>query len=99
VNPHDWFEGRARTLIVFIDDATGRLTRLQFAPAETTKAYLQALGEAHVLAHGLPLAFYSDRHGIFRANAKEAEAATAASPSSAARRTAAHRTHLHRAFR
>jgi hypothetical protein len=57
---------------VFIDDATGRLTRLQFAAAETTKAYLQAL-EAHVLAHGLPLAFYSDRHGIFRVNAKEAQ--------------------------
>ena len=47
------------TLIVFIDDATGRLTRLQFAPAETTKAYLQAL-EAHVLTHGVPLAFYNE---------------------------------------
>jgi transposase len=44
-SPHDWFEGRGPrcALIVFIDDATGRLTRLQFAPAETTKAYLQAL--------------------------------------------------------
>ena len=73
-SPHDWFEGRGPrcTLIVFIDDATGRLTRLQFAPAETTKAYLQAL-EAHVLTHGVPLAFYSDRHGIFRVNAKEAQ--------------------------
>jgi transposase len=73
-SPHDWFEGRGPrcTLIVFIDDATGRLTRLQFAPAETTKAYLQAL-EAHILTHGAPLAFYSDRHGIFRVNAKEAQ--------------------------
>jgi hypothetical protein len=73
-SPHDGFEGRGPrcTLIVFIDDATGRLTRLQFAPAETTKAYLQAL-EAHVLAHGVPLALYSDRHGIFRVNAKEAQ--------------------------
>jgi len=73
-SPHDWFEGRGPrcTLIVFIDDATGRLTALQFAPAETTKAYLAAL-RAHVLAHGVPLAFYSDRHGIFRVNAKEAE--------------------------
>jgi transposase len=72
-SPHDWFEGRGPrcTLIVFIDDATGRLTALQFAPAETTKAYLAAL-RAHVLAHGVPLAFYSDRHGIFRVNAKEA---------------------------
>ena len=73
-SPHDWFEGRGPrcALIVFIDDATGRLTHLRFTPAETTKAYLEAL-EAHVLAHGLPLAFYSDRHGIFRVNAKEAE--------------------------
>jgi transposase len=73
-SPHDWFEGRGPrcTLIVFIDDATSRLTALQFAPAETTKAYLAAL-RAHVLAHGVPLAFYSDRHGIFRVNAKEAE--------------------------
>jgi transposase len=72
-SPHDWFEGRGPrcTLIVFIDDATSRLTGLQFAPAETTKAYLSAL-RAHVLAHGVPLAFYSDRHGIFRINAKEA---------------------------
>jgi transposase len=72
-SPHDWFEGRGPrcTLIVFIDDATNCLTALQFAPAETTKAYLAAL-RAHVLAHGVPLAFYSDRHGIFRVNAKEA---------------------------
>ena len=72
-SPHDWFEGRGPrcTLIVFIDDATSRLTALQFAPAETTRAYLSAL-RAHLLAHGVPLAFYSDRHGIFRINAKEA---------------------------
>jgi len=72
-SPHDWFEGRGPrcTLIVFIDDATSRLTALRFAPAETTKAYLSAL-RAQVLAHGVPLAFYSDRHGIFRVNAKEA---------------------------
>jgi transposase len=71
---HDWFEGRAArcTLIVFIDDATGRLTALHFAPAESGAAYLAALRH-HVLAHGLPLAFYSDRHGIFRVNAKDAQ--------------------------
>ena len=72
-SPHDWFEGRGPrcTLIVFIDDATGRLTALWFAPTETTRAYLQAL-RSHVLTHGCPLAFYSDRHGIFRVNAKDA---------------------------
>ncbi len=41
-SPHDWFEGRGPrcTLIVFIDDATGELMALRFAPAETTWAYL-----------------------------------------------------------
>ena len=69
---HDWLEGRGprMTLIVFIDDATGRLTSLLFAPAETTRAYELAL-RSHILAHGLPLALYSDRHGIFRINAKD----------------------------
>jgi transposase len=73
-SPHDWFEGRAAKccLIVFIDDATGRLTSLRFAPTESAQAYGEAL-RAHVLAHGCPLAFYSDRHGIFRVNAKDAE--------------------------
>ena len=70
---HDWFEGRGPrcTLIVFIDDATGRLTALRFAPVESGKAYLDALRD-QVLTHGCPLAFYSDRHGIFRVNAKDA---------------------------
>jgi len=73
-SPHAWLEDRGPrcTLIVFIDDATSRLTALQFAPSETTRAYLAAL-RSHVLAHGRPLAFYSDRHGIFRVNAKDAQ--------------------------
>ena len=71
-SPHDWFEGRGPrcTLIVFIDDATSRLTALRFAPVESGKAYL---AEEHILVHGRPLAFYSDRHGIFRVNAKDAQ--------------------------
>jgi transposase len=73
-SPHDWFEGRGPrcTLIVFIDDATGRLTALRFAPVESGAAYVAALRD-HVLTHGCPLAFYSDRHGIFRVNAKDAQ--------------------------
>jgi hypothetical protein len=58
-------------LIVFIDDATSRLTALRFAPVESGKAYLDTLRD-QVLTHGRPLAFYSDRHGIFRVNAKDA---------------------------
>jgi len=73
-SPHAWFEDRGPrcTLIVFIDDATSRLMALRFVPAETTRAYLEAL-RGYILTHGLPLAFYSDRHGIFRVNAKDAE--------------------------
>lgn len=71
---HDWFEGRGPrcALLVFIDDATSRLTGLRFVSAETTRGYLELL-RSHILAHGVPLALYSDRHGIFRVNAKEAE--------------------------
>jgi transposase len=73
-SPHDWFEGRGPrcTLIVFIDDATGRLTALLFVPVESAAAYVAAL-RIHTLGHGLPLALYSDRHGIFRVNAKDAQ--------------------------
>ncbi len=73
-SPHEWLEGRGPrcTLIVFIDDATSRLLGLRFVPAETTAAYNATL-RACILEHGRPLAFYSDRHGIFRVNAKDAE--------------------------
>lgn len=66
-SPHDWFEGRGPrcTLLVFIDDATSELMALRFVRAETTTDYLLVLRE-HILAHGLPMCLYSDRHSIFR---------------------------------
>ncbi len=69
-SPHDWFEGRGDycTLLVFIDDATGRLTQLHFAPTETTLNYMRVLHD-HILAYGVPAALYSDKHSIFRINA------------------------------
>lgn len=44
-SPHDWFEGRGErcTLRAFIDDATGNLMQLRFAPTETTLDYLHVL--------------------------------------------------------
>ena len=68
-SPHAWFEDRGGrcTLIVFIDDATSRLLYLRFVPAETTQAYMEALG-AYLSAYGRPVAVYSDRHSIFRVN-------------------------------
>ena len=73
-SPHDWFEGRGEycTLLVFIDDATGQLMQLRFAPTETTLGYMHVLHE-HITAHGLPAALYSDKHSIFRINAKDAD--------------------------
>ncbi len=64
---HAWFgEHRPRcTLIVFVDDASGELALLRFAPAETTRAYLHAL-RGYLTEHGRPVALYSDRHSIFR---------------------------------
>lgn len=73
-SPHDWFEGRAPrcTLLVFIDDASGELMALHFAPAETTEAYMTVL-RRYLAEHGRPVSLYSDRHGIFRVNAADHE--------------------------
>jgi len=73
-SPHDWFEGRGEycTLLVFIDDATGRLTQLRFTPTETTLGYMRVLHD-HIQAHGVPAALYSDRHSVFHINAKDAD--------------------------
>jgi transposase len=64
---HRWFEERAEpcTLLVFIDDATGRLMQLRFVPSESAFSYFEAL-EGYLTAHGRPLAFYSDKHSVFR---------------------------------
>lgn len=63
---HDWFEGRASKccLIAFIDDATGRVLGGRFFEQETTEGYMAVL-QAYSATHGVPLALYSDRHGIF----------------------------------
>ena len=73
-SPHDWFEGRGDscTLLVFIDDATGRLTNLRFVPTETTLGYMQVLHD-HIKTYGVPVSLYSDKHAIFRVNAKTAD--------------------------
>jgi hypothetical protein len=66
---HWWFEDRGRqcTLLVFVDDATSRLMHLQFVESESTFAYFHAV-HAYLEAWGKPVAFYSDKHGVFRVN-------------------------------
>lgn len=65
-SPHAWLEGRGPrlTLIIFVDDASGRLVYARFETAETSRAYLRAL-RTYVTAQGCPVALYSDRHSIF----------------------------------
>ena len=69
---HDWFEGRAPrcNLLVYIDDATGALLELWFVPEETTFAYFAA-SRHYFECYGKPVAFYSDKHGIFRVNQEQ----------------------------
>lgn len=76
-SPHDWFEGRREKccLLVFIDDATSQLLVLYFVEQECLQGYFDAI-EKHLKSHGVPLAYYSDKHGIFRVNIKEAQSGT-----------------------
>jgi transposase len=66
---HRWFEERAPacTLLVFIDDATGRLMTLHFTATESTFSYFEALRK-YLEAHGKPVALYSDKAAVFHCN-------------------------------
>jgi hypothetical protein len=70
---HRWFEDRGDrcTLLVFIDDATGRLMQLLFVRSESAFTYFDAL-ELYLKVHGRPVAFYSDKHSVFRVAKKDA---------------------------
>lgn len=69
---HDWFEGRAPKccLIVFIDDATSKILTMRFEPSETTMGYFRCL-KNHLKMHGKPVAYYSDKHSIFKTTRKD----------------------------
>lgn len=68
-SPHDWFESRGPkcTLLAQIDDATSKFKNGMFAGAETTWNYIN-LTKDYINKYGRPLAFYSDRHSIFKIN-------------------------------
>ncbi len=70
---HWWFEDRGPkcTLLVYIDDATSQLMHMEFAPSESAFSYFNAT-KNYIEKHGKPLAFYSDKHGVFRVNKKGA---------------------------
>ena len=64
---HDWFErrGERRSLLVYVDDATGTLMELRFVRTESAFDYFDAT-KSYLHKHGRPVAFYSDKHSIFR---------------------------------
>ena len=66
-SPHAWFEERGPrcTLLVYVDDATGKLMELRFVKSESTFDYF-ASTVTYLGRHGKPVAFYSDKHSIFR---------------------------------
>ncbi len=73
-SPHDWFEGRVDpcVLLVFIDDATGKLGQLLFVESESFFSYCQA-AEGYFRQFGKPVTFYSDKNNIFRVNQPSAD--------------------------
>ena len=74
---HYWFENRGPecTLIAYIDDATSRIQHAAFVPSESTFDYMRET-KTYIERHGRPIAFYSDKHSIFRVNNREAAGGT-----------------------
>lgn len=69
---HDWLEGRGPRLVLVgaVDDATGALVHALFREQEDAAGYLLLLRDV-VRGHGIPAAWYSDRHSIFQRNDTE----------------------------
>ena len=70
----DWLEGRGPqlTLIAGIDDVTNDVPYALFRRQEDAQGYFLLVRQI-VTAKGIPLAVYSDRHGIFRRDRKGPE--------------------------
>ncbi|PWK76693.1 hypothetical protein C8K44_10119 [Aminobacter sp. AP02] len=56
---------------MFVDDATGKLMELRFVRSESAFTYFEALA-LYLRQHGAPVAFYSDKHSVFRVAKKDA---------------------------
>jgi transposase len=68
-SPHRWFgdERPPCCLMAAMDDATGELLGLLFAPRESSWAYLKLL-EQVIARHGVPQAVYQDCHSALKRN-------------------------------
>ena len=64
---HRWLgeDGPQFTLLLAVDDATGCVVNALFCEQENTRSYL-LLVRGLIQSYGIPLALYSDRHGVFK---------------------------------
>lgn len=66
---HAWLEDRGPKgcLLLFVDDATSEILAAEFVECESFFAYAK-LCKSYFRSTGLPVAFYSDKFSVFRAN-------------------------------
>jgi len=71
---HRWFEDRGEQccLLAAIDDATGKPTKLKFAPSEAVEDVF-SFWQEYALKHGKPVAIYLDRFSTYKINHKNAK--------------------------
>ncbi len=71
---HDWLEGRGPylSLLLSVDDATGTVPYALFREQEDGQGYFLLLKEI-IKGKGLPLALYTDKHGIFMRSDRQKE--------------------------
>jgi len=63
-SPHCWFGNELYTLLLAIDDATGKPLYALFSKGETVKDYFHLAYKVFSI-HGLPKMLYVDRHSVF----------------------------------
>ena len=73
---HAWLEDRGPkfALLLAVDDATSAVVNAVFSISENTAGYFTPL-EGLIEGCGIPLALYSDRHAVFKHNARKPETA------------------------
>ena len=76
---HAWLEDRGTkfALLLAVDDATSAVVNAVFCISENTAGYFTLL-EGLIERWGIPLALYSDRHAVFKHNARKPETAAEA---------------------
>ena len=76
---HAWLEDRGPkfALLLAVDDTTSAVVNAVFCISENTAGYFTLL-EGLIERWGIPLALYSDRHAVFKHNARKPETAAEA---------------------